>query len=307
MSDARAILGGDRHALARGLSEVEALGPEAVALLDEVWGSTGRARRIGVTGPPGAGKSTLVAGLVRLQRGHDKKVGVVAVDPSSAFTGGALLGDRHRMGKEAFDDGVFVRSLASRGSVGGLSRAAPAALDLMDAAGFDVLFVETVGVGQSEIEVAATADTVAVVLSPESGDAVQAMKAGLLEIADVLCVNKADRDGADALTASLEAMLDHRTGEGWRPPVVGTNALEDAAPLADALDAHAAWLDADDRLAARRRRGLEARLRALVADMIAERLLRGAGPELARQAEEVRAGRHSVLHAAERAMKAILR
>ncbi|MHC4958031.1 MAG: methylmalonyl Co-A mutase-associated GTPase MeaB, partial [Planctomycetota bacterium] len=213
MNEAEAILQGDRRALARGLSRIEAGGDEAVALLDAVWFKTGRARRIGVTGPPGAGKSTLVAGLVSAAREAGQTVGVVAVDPTSPFSGGALLGDRHRMSGQAHDEGVFVRSLASRGSLGGLSRAAPAALDLLDAAGFDVLIVETVGVGQSEVEVAATADTVAVVLSPESGDGVQAMKAGLLEIADVLCVNKADREGAEALAASLESMLDLREAE----------------------------------------------------------------------------------------------
>ncbi|MDH3592700.1 MAG: methylmalonyl Co-A mutase-associated GTPase MeaB, partial [Planctomycetota bacterium] len=224
--DPDALLAGDRRALARGLSVIEAGGDESVALLDAVWRKAGRARRIGITGPPGAGKSSLVAAMVGHIRAHGESVGVICVDPSSPFSGGALLGDRHRMTREAFDDGVFVRSLASRGSLGGLSRAAPAALDLLDAAGFDVVLLETVGVGQSEVEVAATADSVVVVLSPESGDAVQAMKAGLLEIADVLCVNKADRDGAEEMTLGLENMLDLREVDGWRPPVVLTNALE---------------------------------------------------------------------------------
>jgi LAO/AO transport system kinase len=306
MSEVEAILQGDRRALARGLSRIEAGGDEAVALLDAVWFKTGRGRRIGVTGPPGAGKSTLVAGLVGAARANGQTVGVVAVDPTSPFSGGAILGDRHRMSAPAHDEGVFVRSLASRGSLGGLSRAAPAALDLLDAAGFDVLIVETVGVGQSEVEVAATADTVVVVLSPESGDGVQAMKAGLLEIADVLCVNKADREGAEALAATLEAMLDLREAE-WRPPVVQTNALDGVDPLSKALVSHAEWLD-PERLARRRRDGMEKRLRALVADLLAERMLAGAGELLAREAAQAEARAHeSVLHAAQRAVESILK
>jgi len=305
MIDPQAILKGERRALAKGLSVVESGGEEAVALLDAIWPRTGRARRVGVTGPPGAGKSTLVARLVGLLRARDCSVGVIAVDPTSPFSGGAILGDRHRMRDEAFDDGVFVRSLASRGSRGGLARAAPAALDLLDAAGFDPVLVETVGVGQSEIEIATSADTVVVVLSPESGDAVQAMKAGLLEIADILCVNKADRDGADALATSLESMLDLREA-AWRPPVVRTNALEGADALLEAIDAHAAWLGTDDRLDSRRQHSLEARLRSMVADRIAERMLEGAGEVLAREVAEVRAGKRSLLHAADRALEELV-
>lgn len=297
---------GDRHALARAISLLEGGEPDGLRLLDAVWDATGRARRIGVTGPPGAGKSTLVAGLVRRFREAGRTVGVVAVDPTSPFTGGALLGDRHRMSREAHDEGVFVRSLASRGSLGGLARSAPAVLDLLDAAGFGTLLVETVGVGQSEVEVAATADTVAVVLSPESGDAVQAMKAGLLEVADVLCVNKADREGADELAAALESMLDLRADLAWRPPVVKTRALDDVAPLHEALAAHEAWLAGDGRLAERRRHGLAARLRTLVAELLAEKLLAGADDLLARQAAEVAAGRRSVSSAAAHALEEIL-
>ena len=303
MIDPQAILDGDRRALARGLSVVEAGEADAVALLDAVWPQTGRARRVGVTGPPGAGKSTLVARLVARLRARDKTVGVVLVDPTSPFSGGAILGDRHRMRDEAFDDGVFVRSLASRGNLGGLARAAPAAMDLLDAAGFDPLLVETVGVGQSEVEVAASADTVVVVLSPESGDAVQAMKAGLIEIADVLCVNKADRDGAEALATSLESMLDLREGAAWRPPVARTNALEGADALLDAIDAHAAWQSEEDRLEQRRQHSLESRLRTMVGGLVADRILSGAGEVLAREVAEVRAGKRSPLHAAERAAK----
>ncbi len=309
MSDLEAIRRGDRRAVAQALSAVESGRARGADLLDALAGSLGRARRIGVTGPPGAGKSTLVAGLVAGWREAGAKVAVVAVDPTSPFSGGALLGDRHRLGREASqDDGVFFRSFASRGARGGLSRAAPAALDLLDAAGFAVLLVETVGVGQTEIEVMASADSVAVVLSPESGDAVQAMKAGLIEIADVLCVNKGDREGADALAGALGAMLDLKPDLAWRPPVVVTRAEEPmgARPLAEALAAHEAWLGAEGRLALRRRRGTEARLRALFAELASERLLAGAEEVLAREAEAVLAGRRSVVRAAERAVAEVL-
>jgi LAO/AO transport system kinase len=307
MSQSEAILAGDRRALARGLSLVERGGEEAVALLDSVVDRLGKARRVGITGPPGAGKSTLVARIVRLYREAGLTVGVVAVDPTSPFTGGALLGDRHRMTAEAHDKGVFVRSLASRGSLGGLSRAAPACMDLLDAAGFDRIIVETVGVGQSEVEVAGSADSVVVVLSPESGDAVQAMKAGLLEVADILCVNKSDREGADLLAASLDSMLDLREPrEGWRPPVVLTCASEAAGPLREALTQHAGWLREGDRLARRRLAGVESRLESLVGRMLAERLVGDAGELLKREAAGVAAGERSVMHAARRAVEEIL-
>jgi LAO/AO transport system kinase len=304
--DAEGILRGDRRALGRGLSRVEAMEDEALRLLDALWKDTGRARRIGITGPPGVGKSTLVAALIRGHRALGRSVAVLAVDPSSAFTGGALLGDRHRMGAEASDEKVFLRSFASRGSMGGLSRAAPFALDLLDAAGFDVVLVETAGVGQTELEVASTADSVAVVLSPESGDAVQAMKAGLLEIADVLCVNKADREGADGMVEALESALDRAPAAAWRPPVVKTRAIEDATPLFEALERHGAWLGEGDRLKARRRAGLEARLRVLVRGLLADRLLHGRDALLEERAKEAASKRRSLLDAARSTVEAIL-
>jgi LAO/AO transport system kinase len=233
-------------------------------------------------------------------------VAVLAVDPSSPLTGGAILGDRHRMAAEASDASVFVRSFASRGSTGGLSRAAPFALDLLDAAGFDVVLVETAGVGQTEIEVASTADSVAVVLSPESGDAVQAMKSGLLEVADVLCVNKADREGAEDFAEALRGALDRGAKRPWPPPVVQTRATEDAAPLHEALEAHGAWL-AGGRLAERRKRGLEQRLRTLVAALLAERLLAGKEALLLARAGEAASKRRSLLDAARSTVEEILR
>jgi LAO/AO transport system kinase len=305
--DAEAILRGDRRALGRGLTCAEALDDEAVRLLDALWQGTGRARRVGVTGPPGVGKSTLASGLIRAYRAGGRSVGVLAVDPSSPVTGGALLGDRHRLGAEAHDPKVFFRSFGSRGSTGGLSRAAPFALDLLDAAGFDVVLVETAGVGQTEIEVAATADSVAVVLSPESGDAVQAMKAGLIEIADVLCVNKADREGAEGLVEALDAMLDRAPPSPWRPPVVRTRGLEDASPLFEALETHGKWLLEGGRLEERRRRGLRGRLRSLVHALLAERLLAGRDALLDARAGEAAGKRRSLLDAARSTVEEILR
>jgi LAO/AO transport system kinase len=222
-SDVRA---GNRRAIARAITVVENSLPEAAALADEVYRAAGRAWRIGITGPPGAGKSTLVDRLVSSYREAGHTVGVVAVDPSSPFTGGALLGDRVRMEDRVGDGGVYFRSLAARGAPGGLAAAAESAADVLDAAGFDIVLIETVGVGQSEVDVAAAADTVVVVLVPESGDAVQAMKAGLVEIADVFCVNKADHPEALLLVRALKQALEMREprADGWPIPVVHTSA-----------------------------------------------------------------------------------
>src|SRR6201991_808358 len=194
---------------------------------------SGRAHVVGLTGPPGVGKSTSTSVLVRALRGQGRRVGVLAVDPSSPFSGGALLGDRVRMGEHATDDGVFIRSMATRGHLGGLAWATPQALRVLDAAGCDVVLVETVGVGQSEVEVVSLADTTVVLLAPGAGDGIQAAKAGILEVADVFVVNKADRDGADQAIRDLRHMLslgergdraedDQRAGEPWRPPIVKT-------------------------------------------------------------------------------------
>jgi LAO/AO transport system kinase len=207
---------GDPRALARAISIVEDQAPGFEGLLDELRSAVGRARRIGITGPPGAGKSTLTAGLARLFRDEGARVGVIAVDPTSPFTGGALLGDRIRMAELAVEPGMFVRSMASRGSLGGLATAATEAADLMDAFGFDRVILETLGVGQSELEIAVAADTTVVVLVPESGDGIQAMKAGLMEVADLFCVNKADRPGADRLVKEIEVMKTIRAGRALR-------------------------------------------------------------------------------------------
>jgi LAO/AO transport system kinase len=238
VNDVDRVVKGDVRALARAISVVEENAGRSGVLLRGIFPHTGAATVIGVTGSPGAGKSSLVDRLVASFRQQGRRVGVVAVDPSSASSGGAILGDRVRMQGHATDSGVFIRSMASRGHLGGLSRAASDAVDLMDAAGYDPVIIETVGVGQDEIEVARAADVVTVVLVPDMGDDIQAIKAGILEIADVFVINKADRPGADRLTADLTAMMElaPMTSQA-RPPIFRTVATsgEGISALRDGL------------------------------------------------------------------------
>jgi LAO/AO transport system kinase len=234
------LLAGDSRAIARAVSIVADEAPGAEALLTEIHRHTGRAYLVGVTGPPGAGKSTLVDRLIVEFRKAGKTVGVIAVDPTSPFTGGAILGDRVRMQAHASDAGVFIRSMATRGELGGLARTTGDAAAVLDAAGLDLILIETVGVGQAEVAVAALADVCVLVLVPGTGDDVQAIKAGLMEIADIFVVNKADREGADRLVAAVEAALslDDRSARSWTPPVIRTVATDGSgvADLAAAID-----------------------------------------------------------------------
>ncbi len=258
---------GSRPALARLLSYVERGGALADTTDGLVWAHGGHAYTVGMTGAPGAGKSTLTSAMIALLRGRRQRVAVLAIDPSSPFSGGAILGDRVRMGDHSLDDEVFIRSMATRGHLGGLALAAPAAVRVLDAVGTDWVLLETVGVGQVEVEVAGTADTTVVVVNPGWGDAVQANKAGLLEIADVFVINKADRDGAAATRRDLEGMLELSGHSEWQPPIVETVATEAAgAPeLVDAIEAHRAHLDGAGRLDAARTARVRRELQALIA------------------------------------------
>jgi LAO/AO transport system kinase len=322
---------GDTTALARAISLVENQRDGFERVLAHVHERIGRsaARRIGITGPPGAGKSTLTEQLTRYYREQGRTVAVVAVDPTSPFSGGALLGDRIRMESVSLDAGVFIRSMATRGSIGGLAMTTEEVCDVLDGFGFQRILIETVGVGQTELDIARTAETTVLVLVPESGDAIQTLKAGVMEAADVFVINKSDRLGADRLRQDIEVMLGIRRGSAfrhvaphhgaleprrhlaggvsvgrqetaepeWEPPVLTTVASrgEGTAALAEALDRHRAYLEASGRLEARRRERLAARTRAVVDRSLRHWLWEEspAGEMLARELDGMTAGRRS--------------
>jgi LAO/AO transport system kinase len=278
------ITRGSTRALARGLTWIEAGGPRAEALVAALHPRTGRAHVIGLTGSPGSGKSTLARALARAARAQGRSVGIVAVDPSSPFSGGAILGDRIRMNDLALDPGVFIRSMATRGALGGLCRAAADAVDLMDAAGRPLILVETVGVGQDEVDIMLVAHSVVVVSVPGLGDDIQALKAGILEIADVHAVNKADREGADRTVAELRSMLTlmaPREANGWEIPVLPCVASreEGTEALLDTLDAHWKALEASGELERRRQRIARARVLQIAQELLAAAVARPGEPD----------------------------
>lgn len=262
------ILNSDKTAIARGISLVENESPKASELLKLLYKNTGNAYLVGITGPPGAGKSTLTSALTKMFRANGYKVGIIAVDPTSPFTGGALLGDRIRMQDSGSDNDVFIRSMATRGSLGGLSKKAKEACEILDAAGKDFIIIETVGVGQSELDIAQTADTTIVVLVPESGDAVQTMKAGLMEIGDIFVINKSDREGSEALGIALRTMLHLKmTKESDRQvPVVKTVASQNKGvdELYKCILMHMEYLQKNGKLEKKRKENLLKQINELV-------------------------------------------
>jgi LAO/AO transport system kinase len=296
---AQRLLDGDQRALARAITLVEDDRPEGWALVKEVYPHTGQAAIVGFTGPPGAGKSTLIAALTRLRREAGRTVGVLSIDPSSPFTQGALLGDRIRLSEHFLDGGVFIRSMANRGALGGLSEAALQAALLLDAAGRQDVFVETVGVGQAEIDIIDHADTIVLVLMPGSGDAIQALKAGVMEIPDVIVINKADHPLADTMVREIRgvlslANLDRSTEEArrsWRVPIVKTEATtgKGVEELVERLEEHRAHILAEDQLAERRKRNLRNEMLSIATARMRRRLEEELheDPEFQRLLEEV--------------------
>jgi GTPase len=272
-SIAEGVLAGDRRAVARAISLVEDGSADLPALSEAIYPRTGRAHTVGLTGAPGVGKSSLAGQLVAGARARGRTVAVLAIDPTSPFTGGALLGDRLRMQAHATDRGVFIRSMATRGHLGGMALAAPEAIRILDASGKDLIIVETVGVGQAEVEVATAADTTLVVVQPGWGDAVQASKAGILEIADIFVVNKADRDGADDAVRDLRNMLRMGPRGEWEPPIIRTSTVtgDGADELWEAIERHHEFGTRSGELERRRRLRVVAEVQAMVAERLGRR------------------------------------
>jgi LAO/AO transport system kinase len=312
------MLAGDRLALARLITRVENRMPGVAEIMRGVQPHLGRAHVLGITGPPGAGKSTLVDRLTTRLRAAGERVGIIAVDPSSPFTGGAVLGDRIRMQAHTLDQGVFIRSMATRGSLGGLAAATGDVIKLMDAAGFPWILIETVGVGQTELDIIKQADTTVVILVPESGDSVQAMKAGLMEVADIFVVNKADRDGAHALMAELRFSVHLHYSSSvspkdidWEIPILAAQATNDVgvAELLAEVKRHRSVLDQTGALEKRRRARRRADLRTLLVEEFAGRVMASveADPELVATMDAVAEGKLDAYTGVERMLARLLR
>ena len=271
-------LSGDKKAIARLITLVENDEEQAREVIRRIYPHTGKAYVVGITGPPGSGKSTLLDKLIKLARKEDHKVGVIAIDPTSPFTGGALLGDRLRMQRHSTDPGVFIRSMATRGSLGGLAKATNDAIKVLDASGYDLIFVETVGVGQIEVDIVKTADTVVLVTVPGLGDEVQAIKAGLMEVADIFAINKADREGVEMVYLELKMALEFEREKwkqlGWEPPIVETTAftLKGVRPLWEAIKKHRAYMESSGRLKERRAFRAREEVKTIIASSIAKRV-----------------------------------
>ncbi|HEX3706754.1 MAG TPA: methylmalonyl Co-A mutase-associated GTPase MeaB [Mycobacteriales bacterium] len=302
---------GDHRSVGRLITLVENAAPELREVMTALAPHAGHACLIGLTGSPGVGKSTTTSALLSAYRARGQRVGVLAIDPTSPFSGGALLGDRVRMQEHATDDGVYIRSMGTRGNLGGVSWATPQAIRVLDAVGCDVVIIETVGVGQAEVAIASLADSTIVMLAPGLGDGIQAAKAGILEIADLYVVNKADRDGATQTVRDLKAMLtlgEKRGAGSWTPPVLSTisSKAEGIAELVDALDRHREWLRSSDELAARRRRRAAEEIETLAVTALRERIgdLRG-GTLLDELADDVLAGKTDPYAAADRLVAAV--
>jgi LAO/AO transport system kinase len=288
---AAGVRSGDRRALARAITFVENGDPLAYDLVREIYPETGKAYAVGLTGPPGVGKSSLISSLLRHVRERDTQVGVVSVDPSSPFTQGALLGDRIRLSDHFLDPGVFIRSMGTRGHLGGLAEATLQALLLLDAAGKELIFLETVGTGQSEVEVIGIADTVVLVLMPGSGDSVQALKAGIMEIPDVIAINKADHPAAKTMLNEVRSILGLDPDRDWRPPIVLTEATrgENVPELWEKIEEHRAFLEQSGQLEERRRKNLATEVFAVASARAKQHLEHAVAddPELRRLLDEV--------------------
>ena len=288
---AEGVRAGDRRALARAISLVENSDPMAYDLVRDIYAETGKAYTIGVTGPPGVGKSSLISALIRHVRERDRTIGVVSVDPSSPFTQGALLGDRIRLSDHFLDPEVFIRSMGTRGHLGGLAETTLQALLVLDAAGKDLVFLETVGAGQSEVEVIGIADTVLLALQPGSGDSIQALKAGIMEIPDVIAINKMDHPAAKTMLNEVRTILSLNPDRGWKPPIILTDATrgENMPGLWEKLEEHRAYLESEGRLEERRRRNLAAEVFAVASGRAKAHLERAVAddPELRRLLDEV--------------------